>query len=133
MINASTNFLDFQNEMTLKFGDFYEEQTDIFFKRSVSEAKKNLMQSALIDAKFSLHLSYLSNNEYSKLFIIGFISQVYCDLGKISNARKYCQLGMKLLDYDSEYYHQDLELFQRLEEMIKSESWKENLEDEEFE
>lgn len=130
MINVTTNYLDFKNEMTHKFGFFYEEQTDIFFERSVFEAKKRLFESALTDAKFALNLSYLSNNEYSKLFIIGFISQVYCDLGKISKARKYCQLGMKLLDYDSEYYHQDLELFQRLEEMIKSESWKENLEDE---
>jgi hypothetical protein len=50
MINVTTNYLDFKNEMTHKFGDFYEEQADIFFKRSVFEAKKNIMQSALIDA-----------------------------------------------------------------------------------
>ena len=88
MINVTTNYLDFKNEMTHKFGFFYEEQTDIFFERSVFEAKKRLFESALTDAKFALNLSYLSNNEYSKLFIIGFIIQVYCDLGKKIKAKK---------------------------------------------
>ncbi len=130
MIEVTLNYIDFKNQLIEKYGEFYAKQTEIFFERSIFEAKKNFIESALIDAKYALNLSYLSNEEYSKIFIIGFISQMYCDQGKIKKAKKYYQLGMRLIENKPELFQTELILFEKLKELIDSESWKENLDEE---
>lgn len=128
-INISSDFLSFKKEIVDKFGAQYFEQTELFFSRSVELASQGLIKSAIADANFALNLSEYSNDKLGIHYLIGFLSQLHCDLGEISKAKSYYKLGLKLLDREDENYHSDLDLYQRLKEHIDSESWKEPGED----
>ncbi len=123
-ININDDFLSFKNQIVEKFGEQYFEQTDIFFQRAVEQAKKGLFLSAITDGKFAMEMSNYSSNKSMIIDIIGFISQLHCDLGQIKNSKAYYELGLKLIDVESEFYEDDKEMYRKLKELIDSESWK---------
>ncbi len=124
-IEINSDFLTFSQQMIDKHGKHYSKQADLFFERAVELAKKGLIHSAVEEAKFSLALNGYSKKQTRSHYIIGFIAQLYCDLGKIKNARGFFELGLKLLDRDDLDYWSDYEMYQRLKEHIDSEGWKE--------
>jgi tetratricopeptide (TPR) repeat protein len=124
-INIKSDFLTFKNEIIDKFGTLYFEQTELFFERGVELANQGLIKSAIADVNFALNLIEYSNDKLGIHYLIGFLSQLHCDLGEISKAKSYYELGLKLLDKEDSDYHSDLDLYQRLKENIDSEGWKE--------
>ena len=127
-INFQGDFLAFREEIIAKFGEQYFDQTKIFFERAYSQREQGLLHSANADAKFALELSHYTT-DYRIVYLLGFLSQLNCDLGKLNQARAYYELGIKLLDPADEDYEDDMELFARLKELLDGESWKGALED----
>lgn len=128
-INIDADFLTFKNQIVQKFGEQYFDQAEIFFERAMAQVKQGLLHSAISDGKFAIELSNYSNDKTGLTDIIGFISQLHCDLGQISKSMAYYELGLKLIDSESEFYETDKESYRKLKEHIDSESWKGNIED----
>lgn len=129
-INLNADFLTFKNQIVEKFGKQYFDQAEIFFERAIAQAKQGLLHSAIADGKFAIELSNYSNDTTGLTDIIGFISQLHCDLGQISKSKAYYELGLKLIDPESEFYETDKESYRKLKEHIDSESWKGSIEEE---
>ena len=127
-ININTDFLTFKNQIVAKFGEQYFDQAEIFFERAMAQAEQGLIQSAIADGKFALDLSNYSNDKTGIQYLIGFISQLHCDLGQISKSKAYYELGLKLLDSEAIDYEDDKEMYKRLKEHIYGESWKGSIE-----
>jgi hypothetical protein len=127
-ININADFLMFKNQIVEKFGEQYFDQAEIFFERAIAQAKQGLLHSAISDGKFALELSYYSNDRSGIQYLIGFISQLHCDLGQISQSKSYYELGLKLLDNEAADYEDDKEMYRRLKELIDGESWKGSIE-----
>ncbi len=130
-IDLKSDFLTFKTQITQKFGEQYFEQVDLFFQRATTQAEHGLFLSALADGKFALELSNFSSDRSNIHYLIGFLSQLHCDLGQIANSNAYYELGLKLLDPDSPSYEDDKELFRNLKELIDGERWKGSVEDNE--
>lgn len=128
-ININADFITFRNQIVEKFGEQYFEQAELFFERAVAQAEKGLLLSAISDGKFAIELSNYSKDKTGLTDIIGFISQLHCDLGQISKSKAYYELGLKLLDPESEYYETDKESYRKLKKHIDSENWKGSIED----
>lgn len=79
-ININADFLTFKNQIVEKFGEHYFDQAEIFFERAMAQAKQGLLHSAISDGKFALDLSYYSNDKSGIQYLIGFLSQLHCDL-----------------------------------------------------
>ena len=127
-ININADFLTFKNQIVEKFGEQYFDQAEIFFERAVAQAKQGLLHSAISDGKFALDLSYYSNDKSGIQYLIGFLSQLHCDLGQISKSKSYYELGLKLLDSEATDYKDDKEMYRKLKELIDGESWKGTIE-----
>lgn len=123
-ININADFLTFKNQIVEKFGEQYFDQAEIFFERAMAQAKQGLLHSAISDGKFALDLSYYSNDKSGIQYLIGFLSQLHCDLGQISKSKAYYELGLKLLDSEATNYEDDKEMYRKLKELIDGESWK---------
>lgn len=132
-IDLHADFLTFSDQIIEKFGEQYFEQTEIFFERAMAQAEKELLYSAIADGKFALDLINYSDDKTGIHYLIGFISQLYCDMEQISKSKAYYELGLKRLDSDDEDYEDDKEMYRRLKEHIDSESWKGSIEDDEDE
>ena len=122
-IDLESDFITFRDQIINKFGEQYYIQSELFFTRAVELAKKGLFNSAIQDGNFALDLVNFANDKDVSIYIIGFLSQLHCDMGKIGKAKAYYELGMKLIDINNE---KDMQLFKDLKELIDSESWKEN-------
>jgi tetratricopeptide (TPR) repeat protein len=127
-ININADFLTFKNQIVNKFGEQYFDQAEIFFERAMAQAKQGLLHSAIADGNFALDLSYYSNDKSGIQYLIGFLSQLHCDLGQISKSKAYYELGLKLLDSDATDYEDDKEMYRKLKELIDGESWKGSME-----
>ena len=127
-ININADFLTFKNQIVAKFGEQYFDQAEIFFERAMAQAKQGLLHSAISDGKFALDLSYYSNDKSGIQYLIGFLSQLHCDLGQINQSKAYYELGLKLLDNEATDYEDDKEMYRKLKELIDGESWKGNIE-----
>lgn len=123
-VDLKADFYTFKNQIIEKFGQFYYDQAEIFFERAHSFAEKGFHYNAISDGKFALSLTNYSNDDSEIYYIIGFISQLYCDVGKTSKAREYHDLGVKMLDSETDSYEDDKAMFDRLLEHINNESWK---------
>jgi tetratricopeptide (TPR) repeat protein len=132
-INITADFLTFRNQIVEKFGEQYFDQAEIFFERAMAQAKQGLLHSAISDGKFALDLSYYSNDKSGLQYLIGFLSQLHCDLGQISNSKAYYELGLKLLDSEAIEYEDDKEMYRKLKELIDGENWKGNIENDQDE
>ena len=128
-VDINADFMTFKNQIVDKYGSQFYEQADLFFERATKLAERGLTHSALADGKFALELSHYSRDGTGITDIIGFLAQLHCDLGHISKAGGYYELGIKLLDPKSRFYEDDHEMYKRLKEMIDGEGWKESLED----
>lgn len=126
-ININADFLTFKNQIVAKFGEQYFDQAEIFFERAMAQAKQGLLHSAISDGKFALDLSYYSNDKSGIQYLIGFLSQLHCDLGQINQSKAYYELGLKLLDSEATDYEDDKEMYRKLKELIDGESWKGNI------
>ena len=127
-INITADFLTFRNQIVEKFGEQYFDQAEIFFERAMAQAKQGLLHSAISDGKFALDLSYYSNDKSGIQYLIGFLSQLHCDLGQITKSNSYYELGLKLLDSEASNYEDDKEMYRKLKELIDGESWKGSIE-----
>lgn len=127
-ININADFLTFKNQIVAKFGEQYFDQAEIFFERAMVQAKQGLLHSAISDGKFALDLSYYANDKSGIQYLIGFLSQLHCDLGQINQSKAYYELGLKLLDSEATDYEDDKEMYRKLKELIDGESWKGNIE-----
>ncbi|CAG5087733.1 hypothetical protein [Parvicella tangerina] len=127
-ININADFLTFKNQIVEKFGEQYFDQAEIFFERAMAQAKQGLLHSAISDGKFAFDLSYYSNDKSGIQYLIGFLSQLHCDLGQINQSKAYYELGLKLLDTEATDYEDDKEMYRKLKELIDGESWKGSIE-----
>ncbi|MGD1007880.1 MAG: hypothetical protein ABR980_11700 [Ignavibacteriaceae bacterium] len=125
-INLKADFFTFKNQIVKKFGEQYFEQTELFIERAIAQANMGLLYNAAADGKFALELKQYSNDKTGMQYLIGFLSQLHCDLGQISKSKAYYELGMKFIDLDDD---DDIRLFKNLKELIDSESWKGSIED----
>jgi hypothetical protein len=126
-IDFEADFLTFQNQIIEEFGEHYSKQAELFFERSMEQAKQGLEHSAIVYGKFALEQSNYSNDKTGISCLIGYISQLHCDLGKINKSKAYYELGLKMLDTESTDYEDDKEMYRRLKEHIESENWKDGL------
>lgn len=123
-IDIYSDYFSFRTQLIDKHGVFYGEQSDIFFERAIFLEKKGLTLSAISDAKFALSLGQYQPENYSIIYLIGFLSQIHLDNNMIREAKSYCELGFKLLDKDDPDYDVDYKSFSELKEMIKGDEWK---------
>ena len=125
-IDIQADFITFRNQIINKFGEQYFDQAEIFFVRAMKQAEQGLIHSAIADGKFALDLTNYSSDQTGIQYLIGFLSQLHCDIGQISKSKAYYELGVKLLDPKDE---DDKRLYKNLKELIDSESWKGHTED----
>ena len=123
-IDTSLDFIEFNNMVKQEHGDFYTKQVDLFFERAMINSQKKLYHSAIQDCKFALALNEFSSNPINKHYLIGYISQLYCDLNQMDNAMYYYQLGIDQLETSCDNYKNDLNLYNNLREHFDFESWK---------
>ena len=123
-IDTSLDFIEFNNMVKQKHGDFYTKQVDLFFERAMINSQNKLYHSAIQDCKFALALNEFSSNPINKHYLIGYISQLYCDLNQMENAMYYYQLGIDQLETSCDNYKNDLNLYNNLREHFDFESWK---------
>ena len=123
-IDIFSDFYSFRNQIIEKFGDFYAEQSDVFFERAVFLADKGLTLSAITDAKFAYSLSQYQPENYRPVYLIGFLSQIHLDNNMIREAKAYCDLGFRLLDKEDPDYENDYKSFSDLRDIIKGDEWK---------
>ena len=128
-INLEDDFLTFSDQIIQKFGYQYYDQTSIFFERAAMEATRGLLRSAVADGKFALELANYSSAKSGIYYLHGFLCQVHCDLGLISKSKAYYELGLKFLEPCTKSYEDDKKMFNKLRDMIDSESWKETSDD----
>jgi tetratricopeptide (TPR) repeat protein len=117
-IDIKSDFIAFKAQIVTKFGALYFEQAAIFFERAMAEANQGLLQSAIADGKFALELSNYSNDKAGIEYLIGFLSKIHCDLGKINKAIAYYELGLRLLDPKASEYEESKEMYRKLKEQI---------------
>ena len=132
-INIKSDFLTFKSQIINKFGKQYFDQAELFFERATFQAEKGLLHSAIADGKFALELAQYSNDKAGMQYLIGFLAQLHWDFGKISKAKAYYELGLKLLDPEAPDYEDDREMYRKLKEDIDSEGWKGSIEESEDE
>lgn len=113
-ININADFLTFKNQIIEKFGEQYFDQAEIFFERAMTQAKQGLLHNAIADGNFALELSNYSNDKTGVQYLIGFLSQLHCDLGQINKSKAYYELGIKLLDPEDKDYEDDKQLFRNV-------------------
>lgn len=126
-INIKDDFYTFRNKLIEEKGEFYAEQTDLFFERAVHFAEKGFPLTAISDAKFAYLLSQYQPDNYRIIYLIGFLCQLHLDNDFIRKAKAYCDLGFKLLDEEDPNYQDDLKAFSELRDIINGEEWKINL------
>ncbi len=120
-IDIQADFITFKNQIINKFGEQYFDQAEIFFVRAMKQAEQGLIHSAIADGKFALDLTNYSSDQTGIQYLIGFLSQLHCDIGQINKSKAYYELGVKLLDPKDE---DDKRLYKNLKELIDGESWK---------
>ena len=130
-IDIKADFITFHNQVKEKFGDSFSAQADLFFERAVFEAHKNLENSAIADAEYALALAQYAKDDFPILYLIGFLCEVHIFTDKISKAKFYYNLGLQLLDKNSADYDNDKASFDRLQDLMDGEDWKEKLDDNE--
>ena len=123
-VNIKSDFYTFRNEIATEFGDFYSEQSDLFFERAVHFAKTGLPLTAISDAKFALSLSYYEEDQYNYIYLVGFLTQMHIDIDSIKKAKYYCEYGIEILNKDDSDYEKDLRSFSEMRDIIKGEEWK---------
>ena len=130
-IDIKADFLSFHNQVKEKHGESFSEQADLFFERAVFEAHKNLEHSAIADAEYALALAHYAKDDFPILYLIGFLCEVHIFTDKIRKAKFYHNLGLQLLDKNSADYDNDKASFDRLQDLMNGEDWKERHEDNE--
>lgn len=125
-INIKDDFFTFRNKLIEKKGEFYAEQSDLFFERAVYFAERGFPLSAISDAKFAYSLAQYQPENYRIIYLIGFLCQIHLDNDFIKKAKAYCDLGFQLLDEESPDYEDDYKAFSELRDIIKGEDWKTN-------
>jgi len=123
--DIEADFITFREQIIEEFGNANLEQTMLFFERAVAQANKDLLYSAIADAQTAYTFSQF-NDEYRIVYLIGFLSQLHIDTEDFKTARKYCELGYKMLDPDDSDYVDDKAKFDELKDIIDSESWKDD-------
>lgn len=123
-VDVCSDFITYRNQIIEKFGETNSDQLELFFERATVEAKKGVLLSAIQDAKFALQLSHYQSEKPEIAFLYGFLSQLHLDINDIEKSKAYYAMGLKRLDPEDITYDDDLEMFERLKEMIDSESWK---------
>ena len=123
-INTDSNFIDFNQQVTKNYGDLYTSQVDLFFERAMLNTQKGLYLSAIENCKFALALNEFASEKINIHYLIGYISQLYCDLGQTEKAWYYYEYGFSLLDGTQENYINDFRLYTNLREHIDFNSWK---------
>ena len=121
--DIEADFLTFREQIINEFGKANLEQTILFFERAVSQARKELLYSAIADAQTAYTFAQF-NDEYRIVYLIGFLSQLHIDTNNFIQAKSYCELGFKMLDPTDIDYEDDKAKFDELKELIDSENWK---------
>lgn len=130
-INIKSDFYTFKSQVKEKLGDSFALQADIFFERAVYEAQNNLEHSAIADGEYALTLAHYAKDNFPILYLIGFLCEANIFSDKITRAKYYYNLGLQLLDKDSPDYENDKASFDRLQDLMNGEDWKENRSDNE--
>lgn len=117
-INTRSNFIDFNQQLTKEFGNFYTSQTHIFFERAFLNTQKGLYLSAIEDCKFALSLNEFAAEKINTHYLIGYISQLYCDLGQTEKAWYYYEYGLSLLDHNQDNYTTDYRLYLNVKDYL---------------
>lgn len=124
-IDIKEDFYTFREQVKEKLGNTFAHQAEIFFERAVHEAKKNLEHSAIADGEYALSLAYYAKAEFPILYLIGFLCEIHIFTDKMKKAKYYYNLGLLLLDKNSPDYDSDRASFDRLQDLINGEDWKE--------
>lgn len=130
-INIQDDFYTFKLQVQEKLGDSFAQQADIFFERAVHEAQNNLEHSAIADGEYALTLAHYAKDNFPILYLIGFLCEAHIFADKITKAKYYYNLGLQLLDKDSADYDSDKASFDRLQDLMNGEDWKEKRDDKE--
>lgn len=102
----------FRDQVTKKCGDFYKEQTNLFFNRASVLAKQGNIDTAISDAEFALSLCrYANMNLYAVLYLLGLLCQLNLDADNVENAQYYFDIGMDIIDKNEKDYNRDLDQF----------------------
>lgn len=123
-LNTDSNFIEFNQEIRKNYGELYTSQVDLFFERAMLNAQKGLYLSAIENCKFALSLNEFASEKINIHYLIGYIAQLYCDLGQIDKSWYYYEYGFSLLDDSQENYINDFRLYTNLREHIDLSSWK---------
>ena len=123
--DIEADFVAFREQIIKEYGEQNLDQTILFFERAVAQANKDLLYSAIADAKTAYTFGQF-NNEYRIVYLVGFLSQLHIDTEDFGKARAYCELGYKMLDPNDPDYADDKAKFDELKEIIDSESWKDD-------
>ena len=123
-INIQDDFFTFREQVKEKLGDSFADQADIFFERAVHEAQTNLEHSAIEDGEYALTLAHYAKDGFPIVYLIGFLCEVHIFTDKIKKAKFYYNLGLQLLDSNSPDYDRDKASFDRLQDLMNGEEWK---------
>jgi hypothetical protein len=122
-IDVKENFISFRERMQNKYGEIYNEQTDIMFEYAVNEAKK-FPFSAIKDARVAYALSQFATGGGNPLYILGFLTEVHIEINKFKKAQSYLNICYKLLDSNDTDYADDKAKLDEMQDIINGEMWK---------
>ncbi len=103
---------DFVNEIREKHGDFYKEQTIMFFKEAVrlTEEGKDWEAAELCNVILEIN-KFCKDIDYEFIYIAGFICDLYLDLGKVEAASDLFNYCMQLMHDNNKQDGEDIDRF----------------------
>ena len=113
-IDIESDYLTFRNQVKETWGGLFDNQAALFFERAVYLAQNDLEFSGIVEAEFAYELSQYAKDNYTSVYIIGFLCEAYSAIDKINKAKEYYDLGMSLLDKEHPDYDRDKADFDRV-------------------
>lgn len=128
-IDIKNDYITFKKQMVERFGEFYEKQSLLVIERAVNLIKEGLSETALEQGKFAYSLSQYQEESYHTIYILFILAQLCIDTDKFAMAKKYCDIIREKLDPKESDYNEDNAQLMFMYEIIKTEGWKEDLDD----
>jgi len=111
----------FIEQIAEKYGNFFAEVTDVFFKKAVELAEDKKFEEAIKVGRHAVIMANYSNLGNERVYLLGMLSQAYLDNNEPEMANEFFTLGIRLLNKNDESYDSDIDRFLDLKIIIEKE------------
>jgi len=104
-------YQEFKKSTKENFGEFYSQQVDYFFEKTINYAKQGDFDTSIKIAKDAFVIAKFANLDYEKLYLIGLLCRLLLDKGQPEQAEAYFKFGIQIIDEIEETYNEDVNSF----------------------